>query len=75
MTEQFYVILHAVYYLAVKLAPAFDMNSTSDKFSLLDVLQFGRKSYNNEGAYATLKHPDFEIPTFHTFKAVDKPKV
>lgn len=42
---------------------------------LLDVFQFGRKSYNNEGAYATLKPPDFETPSFHTFKAADKPKV
>lgn len=38
-------------------------------------MQFGQKSYNNEGAYATLKYPDFETPSFHTFKAVDKPKV
>ncbi|XP_022960395.1 serine/threonine-protein phosphatase 7-like isoform X1 [Cucurbita moschata] len=44
-------------------------------FSAPGFPQFGRKSYNNEGAYATLKHPDFEIPTFHTFKAVDKPKI
>lgn len=48
---------------------------TSDKFSRLDFMQFGQKSYNNEGAYATLKYPDFETPSFHTFKAVDKPKV
>ncbi|XP_008458903.1 serine/threonine-protein phosphatase 7-like isoform X2 [Cucumis melo] len=43
-------------------------------FSAPDFPQFGQKSYCNEGAYATLKHPDFETPSFHTFKAVDKPK-
>lgn len=44
-------------------------------FSAPDFPQFGQKSYNNEGAYATLKYPDFETPSFHTFKAVDKPKI
>ncbi|XP_022133758.1 serine/threonine-protein phosphatase 7-like isoform X3 [Momordica charantia] len=44
-------------------------------FSAPDFPQFGRKSYNNEGAYATLKPPDFETPSFHTFKAADKPKI
>lgn len=38
-------------------------------------MQFGEKRYHNEGAYAVLKHPDFEQPSFHSFKAVERPKV
>ena len=38
-------------------------------------MQFGRKMFTNEGAYAVLKSPNFESPSFHSFKAVERPKV
>lgn len=38
-------------------------------------VQFGEMRYNNEGAYAELKPPNFECPCFHSFKAVERPKV
>ena len=38
-------------------------------------LQFGETQYDNEGAYAVLKPPDLEKPFFHSFKAVERPKV
>lgn len=38
-------------------------------------MQFGEKRYNNEGAYAVLKPSNFENPFFHSFKAVERPKV
>lgn len=43
-------------------------------FSAPDYPQFGRKTYTNEGAYAILKPPNFGSPSFHSFKAVDRPK-
>ncbi|KAF5452987.1 hypothetical protein F2P56_027935 [Juglans regia] len=43
-------------------------------FSAPDYPQFGRKMYSNEGAYAILRSPNFEIPSFHSFKAVERPK-
>ncbi|XP_059458086.1 serine/threonine-protein phosphatase 7-like isoform X2 [Corylus avellana] len=43
-------------------------------FSAPDYPQFGRKLYTNEGAYAVLKSPNFESPSFHSFKAVERPK-
>ncbi|EXB68906.1 Serine/threonine-protein phosphatase 7 [Morus notabilis] len=44
-------------------------------FSVPDYPQFGEPKYNNEGAYAVLKPPNFETPSFHSFKAVERPKV
>ncbi|XP_065620919.1 serine/threonine-protein phosphatase 7 [Quercus suber] len=44
-------------------------------FSAPDYPQFGRKIFTNEGAYAVLQSPNFESPSFHSFKAVEKPKV
>ncbi|XP_015890694.3 serine/threonine-protein phosphatase 7 inactive homolog isoform X2 [Ziziphus jujuba] len=44
-------------------------------FSAPDYPQFGEKRYNNDGAYAVLKPPHFENPSFHSFKAVERPKV
>ena len=41
----------------------------------LRIMQFGRKIFANEGAYAVLQSPNFESPSFHSFKAVEKPKV
>lgn len=41
----------------------------------LRIMQFGRKIFTNEGAYAVLQSPNFESPSFHSFKAVEKPKV
>ncbi|KAM3747323.1 hypothetical protein ACB098_05G026500 [Castanea mollissima] len=43
-------------------------------FSAPDYPQFGRKIFTNEGAYAVLQSPNFESPSFHSFKAVEKPK-
>ncbi|XP_010097546.2 serine/threonine-protein phosphatase 7 [Morus notabilis] len=43
-------------------------------FSVPDYPQFGEPKYNNEGAYAVLKPPNFETPSFHSFKAVERPK-
>ncbi|XP_028774403.1 serine/threonine-protein phosphatase 7 isoform X2 [Neltuma alba] len=44
-------------------------------FSAPDYPQFGKRRYNNEGAYAILKSPDFESPSFHSFKSAERPKV
>lgn len=44
-------------------------------FSAPDYPQFGKRRYNNEGAYAILKSPDFECPSFHSFKSAERPKV
>ncbi|XP_024027915.1 uncharacterized protein LOC21388598 [Morus notabilis] len=44
-------------------------------FSAPDYPQFGEPKYNNEGAYAVLKPPNFETPSFHSFKAVERPKL
>ncbi|KAM4110917.1 hypothetical protein ACJW30_05G028500 [Castanea mollissima] len=44
-------------------------------FSAPDYPQFGRKISTNEGAYAVLQSPNFESPSFHSFKAVEKPKI
>ncbi|KAM3747322.1 hypothetical protein ACB098_05G026500 [Castanea mollissima] len=44
-------------------------------FSAPDYPQFGRKIFTNEGAYAVLQSPNFESPSFHSFKAVEKPKI
>uniref|UniRef100_A0A2N9HCA4 Serine/threonine-protein phosphatase n=1 Tax=Fagus sylvatica TaxID=28930 RepID=A0A2N9HCA4_FAGSY len=43
-------------------------------FSAPNYPQFGRKMFTNEGAYAVLKSPNFESPSFHSFKAVERPK-
>lgn len=39
------------------------------------MLQFGKRRYNNKGAYAVLKSPDFASPSFHSFKAAERPMV
>ncbi|PON96172.1 Serine/threonine-specific protein phosphatase/bis(5-nucleosyl)-tetraphosphatase [Trema orientale] len=44
-------------------------------FSAPDYPQFGETKYNNEGAYAVLKPPNFETPSFHSFKAVERPEI
>ncbi|XP_062087708.1 uncharacterized protein LOC133794484 isoform X2 [Humulus lupulus] len=44
-------------------------------FSAPDYPQFGETKYNNEGAYAILKPPNFESPSFHSFKAIERPEV
>ncbi|KAG4978863.1 hypothetical protein JHK86_038337 [Glycine max] len=44
-------------------------------FSAPDYPQFGKRRYNNKGAYAVLKSPDFASPSFHSFKAAERPMV
>uniref|UniRef100_A0A803NY55 Serine/threonine-protein phosphatase n=1 Tax=Cannabis sativa TaxID=3483 RepID=A0A803NY55_CANSA len=44
-------------------------------FSAPDYPQFGETKYYNEGAFAILKPPNFERPSFHSFKAVERPEV
>ncbi|RDX62247.1 Serine/threonine-protein phosphatase 7, partial [Mucuna pruriens] len=44
-------------------------------FSAPDYPQFGKRRYNNKGAYAVLKWPDFATPSFHSFKAAERPMV
>ncbi|XP_061371074.1 serine/threonine-protein phosphatase 7-like [Gastrolobium bilobum] len=44
-------------------------------FSAPDYPQFGKRRYNNEGAYALLKWPNFESPSFHSFKSAERPMV
>ncbi|KAI5413733.1 hypothetical protein KIW84_058043 [Lathyrus oleraceus] len=44
-------------------------------FSAPDYPQFGGKTYNNEGAYAILKSPDFATPSFQSFKSAERPMV
>ncbi|KAL6144541.1 hypothetical protein ACLB2K_055233 [Fragaria x ananassa] len=41
-------------------------------FSAPDYPQCGEKRYNNKGVYAVLKPPDFESPSFHSFKDVER---
>lgn len=38
-------------------------------------MQCGEKRYNNKGVYAVLKPPDFESPSFHSFKDVERLQV
>ncbi|KAG4955483.1 hypothetical protein JHK85_041863 [Glycine max] len=42
-------------------------------FSAPDYPQFGKRRYNNKGAYAVLKSPDFASLSFHSFKAAERP--
>ncbi|CAI8612000.1 unnamed protein product [Vicia faba] len=44
-------------------------------FSAPGYPQFGEKRYNNEGAYAILKWPDFATPSFQSFKSAERPMV
>ncbi|TKY48281.1 Serine/threonine-protein phosphatase 7 [Spatholobus suberectus] len=44
-------------------------------FSAPDYPQFGERRYNNKGAYAVLKSPDFASPSFHSFKVAERPMV
>lgn len=44
-------------------------------FSAPDYPQFGKQRYNNEGAYAILKSPDFASPYFQSFKSAERPMV
>ncbi|KAK7402253.1 hypothetical protein VNO78_14372 [Psophocarpus tetragonolobus] len=44
-------------------------------FSAPHYPQFGKRRYNNKGAYAVLKSPDFASPSFHSFKAAERPMV
>ncbi|KAL6134652.1 hypothetical protein ACLB2K_066880 [Fragaria x ananassa] len=41
-------------------------------FSAPDYPQCGEKRYNNKGVYAVLKPLDFESPSFHSFKDVER---
>ncbi|XP_062008680.1 serine/threonine-protein phosphatase 7-like isoform X1 [Rosa rugosa] len=43
-------------------------------FSAPDYPQCGEKRYNNKGVYAVLKPPNFESPSFHSFKDVGRPQ-
>lgn len=38
-------------------------------------MQFGEKRYKNRGVYAVLKPPNFESPSFHSFKTLERPQV
>lgn len=38
-------------------------------------MQFGAKRYKNRGVYAVLKPPNFESPSFHSFKTLERPQV
>nr|KYP58399.1 Serine/threonine protein phosphatase 7 [Cajanus cajan] len=42
-------------------------------FSAPHYPQFGKTIYNNKWAYAVLKSPDFGSPSFHSFKAAERP--
>ncbi|XP_020223394.1 serine/threonine-protein phosphatase 7 isoform X1 [Cajanus cajan] len=44
-------------------------------FSAPHYPQFGKTIYNNKWAYAVLKSPDFGSPSFHSFKAAERPMV
>ncbi|KAL2332259.1 hypothetical protein Fmac_019840 [Flemingia macrophylla] len=44
-------------------------------FSAPDYPQFGKTGYSNKGAYAVLKSPGFASPSFHSFKAAERPMV
>ncbi|XP_030490639.2 serine/threonine-protein phosphatase 7 inactive homolog isoform X1 [Cannabis sativa] len=44
-------------------------------FSAPNYPQFGEINYKNEGAYAVLKPPNFESPSFHQFKAIERPEI
>ncbi|PON96174.1 Serine/threonine-specific protein phosphatase/bis(5-nucleosyl)-tetraphosphatase [Trema orientale] len=44
-------------------------------FSAPNYPQFGEINYKNDGAYAVLKPPNFESPSFHSFKAKERPKI
>lgn len=44
-------------------------------FKRFFMLQFGKRRYNNEGAYAILESPDFASPSFHSFKSAERPMV
>lgn len=56
-----------------------DHNGESGKlytlFSAPDYPQFGRRRYNNKGAYVVLKSPDVACPSFRSFKAAERPMV
>ncbi|KAI4329104.1 hypothetical protein L6164_021404 [Bauhinia variegata] len=56
-----------------------DHNGESGKlytlFSAPNFPQFGKRRYNNEGAYAILSSPDFGSPSLHSFKAAERPQV